>query len=107
LSCADKHGAGVKRFVHIALRFAVLTGWSAQGATQGNEPISFAGKRTNVLIGFSAIGIGYDTYGRILARYLGRHQPGNPNVVPQNRPGAGSLTLAKTSRSSSNVLSHP
>jgi tripartite-type tricarboxylate transporter receptor subunit TctC len=61
---------------------------------QSAEPVSFAGKRINVLIGFSAIGIGYDTYGRILARYLGRHLPGNPTVVPQNRPGAGSMTLA-------------
>jgi tripartite-type tricarboxylate transporter receptor subunit TctC len=83
----------VKRFVHIALCFAVLTGWSTQRAAQGFEATSFADKRINVLIGFSAIGIGYDAYGRILARYLGRHLPGNPNVVSQNRPGAGSLTL--------------
>src|SRR5580704_11159909 len=30
-------------------------------------------------------------YGRTLARYLGRHIPGNPQVLPQNMPGAGSL----------------
>ena len=28
-----------------------------------------------------------------LARYLGRHIPGNPQIVPQNMPGAGSLKL--------------
>src|SRR5262249_43781659 len=44
--------------------------------------------------GFSPIGFGYDTYGRMLAKYLGRYLPGNPAVVPQNRPGAGSMGLA-------------
>jgi tripartite-type tricarboxylate transporter receptor subunit TctC len=74
-----------------------LTAWLAlvaSGCAQGSEPVSFAGKRINVLIGFSAIGVGYDTYGRLLARYLGRHLPGNPSVVPQNKPGAGSMGLA-------------
>src|SRR3977135_2441257 len=69
-------------------------GLATQADAQGNEPVSFAGKRVNVLIGFSAIGIGYDTYGRILARYLGRHLPGHPSGGPQNRPGAGSMNLA-------------
>jgi tripartite-type tricarboxylate transporter receptor subunit TctC len=45
-----------------------------------------------MLIGFSAGG-GYDLYGRTLARYLGRHIPGNPQIVPQDMPGAGSLKL--------------
>src|SRR3954468_11651688 len=73
---------------------AVWLALGASGQAQDSAAVSFAGKRINVLIGFSAIGIGYDTYGRILARYLGRHLPGNPNVVPQNRPGAGSMALA-------------
>jgi len=37
---------------------------------------------------------GYDTYGRLLARHLGKYLPGNPAIIPQNRPGAGSLNLA-------------
>src|SRR5262249_20316502 len=57
------------------------------------QEASFAGKRVNVLIGFSPTGFGYDTYGRVLARHLGKHLPGNPTVIPQNRPGAGSLAL--------------
>jgi tripartite-type tricarboxylate transporter receptor subunit TctC len=65
------------------------------GASRGEELVSFAGKRVTMLIGFSAIGgIGYDTYGRILARHLGRHLPGEPIVVPENKPGAGSMGLA-------------
>ena len=46
------------------------------------------------MIGFSPTGFGYDTYGRLLARHLGKYLPGNPTIVPQNRPGAGSLNLA-------------
>ncbi|MGH9460670.1 MAG: Bug family tripartite tricarboxylate transporter substrate binding protein [Vicinamibacteria bacterium] len=52
----------------------------------------YRGKQVRVLIGYSAGG-GYDTYARILARHIGKHIPGNPTVVPQNMPGAGSLTL--------------
>ena len=52
-------------------------------------------KRTNVslVIGFSAGG-GYDAYARLLARYFGKHLPGNPTVVPQQMAGAGSLRAA-------------
>ena len=50
----------------------------------------YSGKTIQMLIGFSSGG-GYDLYGRTLARYLGRHIPGNPQVLPQNMPGAGSL----------------
>jgi tripartite-type tricarboxylate transporter receptor subunit TctC len=81
-------------FLKAALCVATLMGLMAQADAQESKPVSFAGKRVNVLIGFSTVGFGYDTYGRILARYLGRHLPGNPSVVPQNRPGAGSMALA-------------
>jgi len=46
-----------------------------------------------ILIGYSAGG-GYDSYGRLLARYFGRHMPGNPTVLAENMAGAGSLKLA-------------
>src|SRR5215510_14124792 len=58
------------------------------------QSVSFAGKRIKILIGFSPTGFGYDTYRRLLARHLGKYLPGNPIIVPQNRPGAGSLNLA-------------
>ena len=53
----------------------------------------YEGRQVRLLIGYSAGG-GYDTYARLLARHLGKHIPGNPTIVPQNMPGAGSLTLA-------------
>ena len=39
----------------------------------------------------SAAGGGYDAYSRLIANHIGRHLPGQPNVVPQNMPGAGSI----------------
>ena len=50
----------------------------------------YRGKTVNILVGFTAGG-GYDLYARVLGRHLGRHIPGNPQVVVQNMPGAGSL----------------
>jgi tripartite-type tricarboxylate transporter receptor subunit TctC len=53
----------------------------------------YRGRNLNLIVGYSAGG-GYDTYSRILARHLGKHIPGNPAIVVQNMPGAGSLKLA-------------
>ncbi|MEA2907319.1 MAG: hypothetical protein QOI12_4706 [Alphaproteobacteria bacterium] len=50
----------------------------------------YKGKQVSVIVGYGTGG-GYDVYGRLMARHLGRHIPGNPNVVLQNMPGAGSL----------------
>jgi tripartite-type tricarboxylate transporter receptor subunit TctC len=53
----------------------------------------FKGKVVNLYIGFAAGGT-YDYYSRILARFIGKHIPGNPTIVAHNQPGAGSLALA-------------
>jgi tripartite-type tricarboxylate transporter receptor subunit TctC len=50
-------------------------------------------KTVTLTVGYSAGG-GYDTYARILARHMGRHIPGNPTIVVQNAPGAGSMRAA-------------
>ena len=50
----------------------------------------YRGKTVRVTVGFSSGG-GYDQYGRLLARHIGKHIPGNPAVVVQNMPGAASL----------------
>lgn len=39
-------------------------------------------------------GGGYDAYGRMIARHIGRHLPGSANVIVQNMPGAGGRNLA-------------
>jgi tripartite-type tricarboxylate transporter receptor subunit TctC len=50
----------------------------------------YRGRTLTVLISYS-VGGGYDLYARLLARFLGKHIPGNPTVVPENMPGAGGL----------------
>jgi tripartite-type tricarboxylate transporter receptor subunit TctC len=52
----------------------------------------FEGKTVRVLIGYGAGG-GYDRYARQLARHIGKHLPGTPNVVAVNMPGAGGLKV--------------
>jgi tripartite-type tricarboxylate transporter receptor subunit TctC len=68
----------------------LLAAMLAAAPAAAAEPDFYSGKTVQVLIGFSAGG-GYDIYGRTLARHMGRHIPGNPRLVPQNMPGAGSL----------------
>jgi tripartite-type tricarboxylate transporter receptor subunit TctC len=72
----------------------------AAGSVLGSGPLSaqqaaepFAGKTVQMIIGFGPGG-GYDRWGRVVARHIGRHLPGNPQVVPQNMPGAGSFIAA-------------
>jgi tripartite-type tricarboxylate transporter receptor subunit TctC len=54
----------------------------------------YKGKTVRIVVGFSAGG-GYDHYARVLTRHIGRHIPGNPNVIVQNMPGAASLNSVK------------
>jgi tripartite-type tricarboxylate transporter receptor subunit TctC len=66
---------------------------AAQPAAAQQGADLFRGKEISLSIGFGPGG-GYDTYGRMFARYFGKFVPGNPNVVPKNAPGAGGLRLA-------------
>ena len=73
--------------------FAALLASLALAATPAlaADPVAqfYAGKQIDLIVGSSAGG-GYDTYARLIARHLGRYIPGNPAIVPQNMPGAGS-----------------
>src|SRR5581483_11008785 len=53
----------------------------------------FAGKSMTMLCP-SGAGAGYDFYARILAKYLPRFIPGNPQIVVRNRPGGGGVTMS-------------
>jgi tripartite-type tricarboxylate transporter receptor subunit TctC len=50
----------------------------------------YGGKQITMIVG-STPGGGYDTQARLLSRHISRHIPGNPTVVVQNMPAAGSL----------------
>ena len=53
----------------------------------------YTGKSITIIVGADSGG-GYDAQGRLMSRHIGRFLPGNPAVIVQNLPGAGSLTAA-------------
>lgn len=71
------------------LGFALL--WAPVSTASAEE--FFKGKTIRFVVGFSAGG-GFDTYTRLIARHFGKHVPGNPSTVVENKTGAGSLIAA-------------
>jgi tripartite-type tricarboxylate transporter receptor subunit TctC len=63
-----------------------------QAQTQSVEDF-YKGKTISFIIGYSPGG-GYDVFARLVARHLGNHIPGKPNIVPRNMPGASSRAAA-------------
>ena len=61
-------------------------------AQQENVAAFFKGKTLRLVVGIG-VGSGYDINARILARYMPAHIPGQPTIIVQNQPGAGSLTM--------------
>ena len=98
MSCSHSHcepeiamthfTAGLMRRICGSLWLAVLALGSAADAAD------FYKDRTITFIIGSAPGGGYDTYSRLVASHLGRHLGGQPTIVPQNVPGAGSIRAA-------------
>src|SRR5262245_25183147 len=50
----------------------------------------YKGKQIRMIVGHP-VGGDYDAGGRLLAKYLPKHIPGNPTVIVQNMPAAGSI----------------
>jgi tripartite-type tricarboxylate transporter receptor subunit TctC len=76
----------------LAALFAFVLAGPALAQQNRSVAEFYRGKIVSLYIGFS-VGGGYDVYGRLVARHLGKHIPGNPTVVPVNMEGAGSLKL--------------
>ena len=74
--------------IGLALVFALLS--TATVARAQSTPF-YKDKTIRIIVGFTSGGL-YDQYARILARHMGKHIPGNPNIIVQNMPGAGSLS---------------
>jgi tripartite-type tricarboxylate transporter receptor subunit TctC len=69
---------------------AALAAFAIASARAESVADFYKGRTVAMVIGYS-VGGGYDLYARTLARFMGQHIPGNPTLVPQNMPGAGSL----------------
>jgi tripartite-type tricarboxylate transporter receptor subunit TctC len=82
------------RFKRFAFPIGILTGLAVIATTPAAaQAPNLAGKNVTMLIGFGPGG-GYDLWGRVVARHIGKHLPGNPTVVPTNMPGGGSFNAA-------------
>ncbi len=82
------------RFWWKGVVFACALGFVVTGAwAQASAPDFYRGKTVRIFIGFGPGGSS-SLYAEILARYMGRHLPGNPTVIAQHMPGAGGLVVA-------------
>ncbi|UCH16397.1 MAG: hypothetical protein JSW36_11625 [Burkholderiales bacterium] len=78
------------RFLELITAVVAATAF-ASGAAQAQS--FYTGKTVRIVVGL-APGGGFDTYARLIGRHLGNHIPGNPTVIVDNMPGAGSLVMA-------------
>jgi len=69
---------------------AIVIAATAAAVAPAQAQDFYAGKQINLVVG-AGVGGGYDLQARLMARHLGRHIPGNPSIVVQNMPAAGSI----------------
>lgn len=67
--------------------------FAMQSAVADDVADFYKGKTINFYIGSAPAG-GYDTYGRLVVRALGKHIPGKPEILPRNMPGGSSRVAA-------------
>jgi tripartite-type tricarboxylate transporter receptor subunit TctC len=77
----------------LSTALALVLALAATQRALAQDPF-FKGKTVTIVVGYSSGG-GYDQYARLLARHIGRHIPGQPNVIVQNMPGAASMTAVR------------
>src|SRR6266481_9588179 len=70
----------------------VLAAAAPAVAQQEDVAAFFRGKTLRLIVGI-AVGSGYDINARLLARHMAAHIPGQPTIIVQNQPGAGSLAM--------------
>ena len=71
----------------------VAAALSLQGNPAGAAEF-YAGKTLEIIVPSGAGTDSYDTLSRLVARNLGGHLAGNPNVIVENMPGAGGIRAA-------------
>src|SRR4051812_9652809 len=74
--------------VSIVLAVPVVDAAIVSASAENGIADFYRGKTVNMVIG-SASGGGFDAYARIIGRFMTKHLPGNPVIVPQNLPGSG------------------
>lgn len=79
--------------IAFSLVFTIAFASSSQttAAEGARERPFYTKKMVRILVGFER-GVAYDLYARLTADYFGRHIPGRPLVIVQNRPEVGTKT---------------
>jgi tripartite-type tricarboxylate transporter receptor subunit TctC len=82
-----------KRSFALALIFclSILVSFSPEARAQSEA--FYKGKPIRIMVGSTAGGF-YDRWARLFAKYMGKYIPGNPEIIAQNMPGAGSVIAA-------------
>src|SRR5262245_52541668 len=87
MQCLMPHTASAAGLT-LAVGALLLSPALAQSAVE----MFYKGRTVEIIVGTTPGG-SYDLYARLIARHLGRHIPGNPNVIVRNMPGAGHLRM--------------
>ena len=86
-------GKFIRRISGVATAFAAISMLTSQAPAADAVEAFYTGRTVDFVIG-SAAGGGYGVYAAVLARHVGKHIPGRPQVVGRLMDGAGSLTAA-------------
>jgi tripartite-type tricarboxylate transporter receptor subunit TctC len=68
-----------------------LPGFLAEAGAQAEA--FYKGKTIRIMVGSTAGGF-YDRWARLFSKHMGKYIPGNPEIIVQNMPGAGSVIAA-------------
>lgn len=85
----------MKQCIVVRAAFCLFLSLGYAGLAKAETVAEFyRGKTLRFIVGYGAGG-GYDLYTRLVAQFLPRHLPGNPQAIVQNMPGGGSFVAAK------------
>jgi len=83
--------ASLNLWLGAALSIIGAAYWMPAAATAGEF---YAGKTIDIIVASGAGADSYDSLSRLIARHIGPHLPGNPNIIVENMPGAGGIRAA-------------
>jgi tripartite-type tricarboxylate transporter receptor subunit TctC len=89
----DNEGGDSMNLMRLVLMSCAALLLTSQTLVQAQQEPFYQGKTIKVVVGFTSGGF-YDRWSRLLARFVPKYLPGNPEMIVQNMPGAGGLIAA-------------
>jgi tripartite-type tricarboxylate transporter receptor subunit TctC len=77
------------------ITFCLLLSSVAMQTARAESAADFYHGKTVTMLVSSSPGGGYDVLARAVARFIGKHIPGNPAVIVRNMPGAGGIVATR------------